>query len=194
MWLEWSSTFGEPGVSSGGVLWIGTLIHTFSKKERPLATPLVKLSEDLEKNYRRPSSRGKGNLVLKIFGALQWIMDINRIPPPAFLAKKLICLEVEESRLQVWPCSALLPMKRSHSVWRVKGGLWGALPMPPLPILSCPQIPIYWVGWWSRILSFPETRITLGSLYCGMDGWVTVSPRRFCKSRFSDIRRLRVRG
>lgn len=140
MWLEGSSTFGEPGVSSGGVLWIGTLIHTFWKKERPLATPLVKLSENLEKNYGRPSSCGKGNLVLKIFGALQWIMDINRIPPPAFLAKKLTCLEIEERRLQAWPCSALLPMKMSHSVWRVKCGLWGALQVshPPSshPFLS----------------------------------------------------------
>lgn len=61
-------------------------IHFF-KERKATHHPACKTVKDLGKNYGRLSSRGKGNLVLKIFGALQWIRDINRVPPPASLVK-----------------------------------------------------------------------------------------------------------
>lgn len=72
-------------------------------------------------------------------------MDINRIPPPAFLAKKLICLEIEERHLQAWPCSALLPYE--GVTLNAEGEGWAGVhcwrPVPRLSILPRPQIPTY---------------------------------------------------
>lgn len=129
----------------------------------------------------------KGNLVLKIFGSLQWIRDINRIPSPASLAK------------WIWGLTQCLVLQYEDVMLNVEGGnvgfglhYWFAIPHTPIP--SYPWIPFDLVnrlkmGVCLGIFSCLKTRIMLGASYCGMDGWMdgwrVVIKEAFWQSRFS---------
>lgn len=83
--LEGSYSCGEPGVSSVRFLWIRHIYIHFFKERKVTPHPTFKAVRGFQKELRGCLFTSEGSRVLKIFGALQWIRNINRIPLTASL-------------------------------------------------------------------------------------------------------------